>query len=26
MDNMSVAYPNFLDWQRQQESFTSLAA
>ena len=26
MDNMSVAYPNFLDWQRQQESFSSLAA
>ncbi|HTL59927.1 MAG TPA: ABC transporter permease [Candidatus Limnocylindrales bacterium] len=26
MDDMSVAYPNFLDWQRQQESFSSLAA
>jgi putative ABC transport system permease protein len=26
MDNMSVAYPNFLDWQREQESFSSLAA
>jgi len=26
MDNMSVAYPNFLDWQRQQESFSSFAA
>src|SRR2546426_983582 len=26
MDNMSVAYPNFLDWQRQQAGFSSLAA
>ena len=26
MDNMSVAYPNFLDWQRQQDSFSALAA
>src|SRR5438876_5847935 len=26
MDNMSVAYPNFLDWQGQQESFSSFAA
>jgi len=26
MDNMSVAYPNFLDWQRQQEGFSSLTA
>src|SRR5262245_11660403 len=26
MDDMSVAYPNFLDWQRQQGSFSGLAA
>jgi len=26
MDNMSVSYPNFLDWQRQQAGFSSLAA
>ncbi len=26
MDNMSVSYPNFLDWQRQQVAFSSLAA
>jgi putative ABC transport system permease protein len=26
MDDMSVAYPNFLDWQRQQRTFSSLAA
>src|ERR1041384_7952120 len=26
MDTMAVAYPNFLDWQRQQEGFSSLAA
>ncbi|MGH9343418.1 MAG: ABC transporter permease, partial [Terriglobia bacterium] len=24
--NMSVSYPNFLDWQRQNRSFSSLAA
>ncbi len=26
MDNMSVSYPNFRDWQRQQAGFSSLAA
>ncbi|MBL9137385.1 MAG: ABC transporter permease [Verrucomicrobiales bacterium] len=26
LDGMSVAYPNFLDWQRQQDAFVSLAA
>src|SRR5436190_7971902 len=26
MDDMSVAYPNFIDWQHQQESFSGLAA
>jgi putative ABC transport system permease protein len=26
MDDMSVAYPNFIDWQHQQQSFSSLAA
>jgi putative ABC transport system permease protein len=26
MDNMSVSYPNFRDWQRQQVAFSSLAA
>ncbi|HRI16568.1 MAG TPA: ABC transporter permease [Verrucomicrobiota bacterium] len=26
MDNMSVAYPNFLDWQKQQDAFEGLAA
>lgn len=25
LDNMSVAYPNFLDWQRQQQGFSSMA-
>ena len=25
MDDMSVSYPNFLDWQRQQASLSSLA-
>src|SRR5262245_9718696 len=26
MDTISVTYPNFLDWQKQQTSFTHLAA
>src|SRR6266542_3257113 len=26
MDNMSVSYPNFRDWQRQQAGFSSVAA
>ncbi|HAV62263.1 MAG TPA: hypothetical protein DCY13_07835, partial [Verrucomicrobiales bacterium] len=26
MESISVAYPNFLDWQREQEGFSSLAA
>src|SRR5213596_1253024 len=26
MDDMSVSYPNFRDWQRQQAGFSSLAA
>lgn len=26
LDGMSVAYPNYQDWQRHQEAFTSLAA